>query len=322
VNCFVIMPFHQDFDDVYAAIKAGVESAVAKDGCHCFRLDEMRPAGRISSRLLKELRTATICVADLTGSRANVMWEVGFAMALSCPTILVTQALSELPFDIRDMQSLQYDRGRLSQTLTAPLKQVVVDTLSVLPQRVVAEDNSELVGQLLAQVNELKSIVSAAVRSWQSPAIGTDARVQTADVRVLEGAWVSSESRSHMYAKVIRGELVAPYCFRGNGELTGAYYSWKKAGGYWFAKYCWLTNASSPPAGFTFLQQESLDVLRGAWWGNESGDYALPPPPTPPSTSGNNATWRRRHDADVPKWARSFFDEVERRGLPGRLTDQ
>ena len=42
MNCFVIMPFAEDFDDVYGVIKQAVESATANNG-RCFRLDEARP---------------------------------------------------------------------------------------------------------------------------------------------------------------------------------------------------------------------------------------------------------------------------------------
>ena len=323
LNCFVIMPFTQEFDDVYDAIKTGVVGAAASADCRCFRLDETRPAGRITDRLLKELRTATLCVADLTGNRPNVMWEVGFAMALNCPTLLVTQALSELPFDIRDMQSLQYDRSRLGSTLSQPLQRMVVDTLSAQALRVPSDaGDRELVGELLAQVAELKTIVAQAVLSWSPPPEATKKTLPPADVRSLEGSWVNDESGSHMYARVVGTELVAPYCYQGNHKLTGAYYGWKKAGAYWFARFSWLSQSSSPPAGFAFLLHESVNLMHGAWWGNETNDDALPTPTVPPPHSGVEATWRRDSDLGVPKWAQSFFDEVQESGLPRGLSGQ
>src|SRR5688500_18373493 len=106
MNCFVIMPFSREFDDVYAVIKTSVEGALSTSGGRCFRLDEARPAGRITDRLLTELQAASLCVADLTGNSPNVMWEVGYAMAMNKPMIIITQGLRELPFDLKDMQSL------------------------------------------------------------------------------------------------------------------------------------------------------------------------------------------------------------------------
>jgi hypothetical protein len=78
------------------------------------------------------------------------MWELGYAMALGRPTMIVTQQLAELPFDIRDMQSLEYDRKRLSTTLGVPPQKMVIDTISV--NRTEPEEKRQdqmLIGQLL-----------------------------------------------------------------------------------------------------------------------------------------------------------------------------
>ena len=117
MNCFVIMPFAREFDDVYATIKATVEGACQESSLKCFRLDESRPAGRITERLLKELESASLCIADLTGAKPNVMWEVGYAMALGKPTIIITQEPGDLPFDVRVMETIHYDRNHLHDTL-------------------------------------------------------------------------------------------------------------------------------------------------------------------------------------------------------------
>ena len=158
MNCFVIMPFAREFDDVYTHIKMSVESAIASQPVRCFRLDESRPAGRITDRLLEEIRASTLCVADLSGLKPNIMWEVGYAMALGKPAIIVTQDEGELPFDIKDMHSIRYNRNYLSDTLGAHLKRAVIDTFSVLkscPSINLEKDSiarEDLVGELLEQV--------------------------------------------------------------------------------------------------------------------------------------------------------------------------
>jgi nucleoside 2-deoxyribosyltransferase len=77
------------------------------------------------------------------------MWEVGYAMALERPTIVVTQAINELPFDIRDMQALQYDRTRLNGTLGEPLRKMIVDTMS-LKSVLSARSNQDDLGRATA----------------------------------------------------------------------------------------------------------------------------------------------------------------------------
>lgn len=315
MNCFVIMPFADEFDDVYGTIKTSVEKAMP-EGCRCFRLDESRPAGRITDRLLRELRSSSFCVADLTGNRPNVMWEVGYAMALERPTIVVTQNLNELPFDLRDMQSLEYERKHLSTTLGRPLQAIVIDTLSHLGASGKAPDSDkELIGQMLSELTNLKGMVAQAVRAWNpTERASDDETVPLEELAQLEGAWRTKESRSHSYATVIDGDLIVPYCYQGDGELTGVYYGWRRTGNYWFARFTWLNGRFS---GFAFLKQDSMAVLRGAWWHNMDFKSV---PDAPPEKSGVAATWERLRTKNYPGWAADFLDEVKRLGLAARLT--
>jgi hypothetical protein len=319
VNCFVIMPFDRDFEDVYTIIKSTVESATAITSGRCFRLDESQPAGRITERLLREINSASFCVADLTGSKPNVMWELGYAMALGRPTVIVTQRLADLPFDIRDMQSLEYDRTRLSSTLAAPLRKIVIDTLSVhRTERGKTDKEGMLIGQLLGEVAELKGMVAQAVRAWNpAPQLSTDAVQQQVRPRGLEGAWFNLETHSNVYAKIVNDELIAPYCFADDDHLTGVYFGWRRTGDYWFARYAWLDGAFS---GFSFLKEVSVDLLSGAWWEDDHDQPVTPN--SPPEKFGVQATWQRSLSKEFPAWATQFLGKVEQRGLPGRLKRQ
>jgi hypothetical protein len=323
VNCFVIMPFAPEFDDVYATIKASVEAACDSNPLRCFRLDESRPAGRITDRLLKELHSASICIADLTGESPNVMWEVGYAMALEKPTIIITQEKGELPFDIKGMETIRYERNHLSETLGRPLKNSTIDTLSLcLSASAMASTadppmQAELLGELLAQIGELKSIVNQAVRTWNpTPEQRQLALTDHDDPRTLEGAWVNRESGTHIYARVIGDELVMPYSYGGNEMLTSAYYGWQKVGEFWFARFCWLSRDIS---GFTFLKRESVDLLTGAWW---QGDESEQRPDLPNLGSGEPSRWERNIDAPCPEWALQFFEEIRRHGVTKWLSAQ
>ena len=146
------------------------------------------------------------------------MWELGFAMALAKPTIVLTESGSELPFDIKDMQRIEYRRHHLSSTLGAPLQRMVIDTLACVAvnrsdAETLRDDNAELVGVLLKEMAQFKEIVAEAVHAWrnkESPIVPSASELES-----LCGHWLSLESRSHIYASVVRGELVAPYCFGG-----------------------------------------------------------------------------------------------------------
>jgi nucleoside 2-deoxyribosyltransferase len=127
LSVFIMMPFAPEFDDVYAAIKDSV--AAVDQSMKVIRLDEIRAAGSITDDLVKEIRTSTLCLADVTDANPNVMWEVGFATALGKPVVAISQGSDKLPFDIKDVRTLLYTRTALSKTLRQPLTEVLKETL-------------------------------------------------------------------------------------------------------------------------------------------------------------------------------------------------
>jgi hypothetical protein len=303
------MPFASEFDDVYDAVKTAIEDAVEEPGS-CARLDESRPAGRITDRLIRELCSASFCVADITDEKPNVMWELGYAMALHKPTIVITQSVSQLPFDIADVQSIKYERNQLRSTLAQPLKRVAIDTLTLLRGNRFAIASFETstdneLATVRRELKEVRNMIFELVRTTK-PSEATPAS-GSFELEKLTGSWVNSESGSHAYASLVNGELVVPYSYCSNDQLTGVYFDWRRMGEYWFARYQWI---NSDISGFSFLKQEALDLLKGAWW-SSSGDDT---PAAPPNQKGVAATWRRI-DLPTPEWA-----EIFRAGETERLT--
>ena len=48
---------------------------------------EIEHSGKIDDRIIAEIRTAGLVVADFTGSRGGVYYEAGFASGLGIPVI-------------------------------------------------------------------------------------------------------------------------------------------------------------------------------------------------------------------------------------------
>jgi hypothetical protein len=223
------------------------------------------------------------------------------------------------PVDVR--LSSHYDRDHLNQTLGRPLKRSTVDTVSSCLSVSTTENHSvsviqtELVRELREQIDELRSIVNQAVRTWNPlPEQERDQTVALDDIRTLEGVWVNKESRTYFHARVIGDELIAPYCFGGNHCLTSAYYGWKKMGEFWFARFCWLTRDIS---GFTFLKPEAAEKLVGAWWTDDESEEI---PERPNMASGVSVRWERISQPRSPDWALQFFEEVRREGVVNCLS--
>jgi tetratricopeptide (TPR) repeat protein len=115
MKVFVLMPFAEEFDDVYHIIKDATESVrkASNASIECYRADEIDEPGKISVQVLDAIRSADLVVAELTGSNPNVMYELGFAHALNKPAIILNQAVHNSPFDVKDFRQITYDRTRL-----------------------------------------------------------------------------------------------------------------------------------------------------------------------------------------------------------------
>ena len=105
---FVAMPFGPEglqvvYDDY---IKPTVEGYCA---LKCIRGDDMPGSGVIMSNIINAISEAEFVIADLTDQNANVLYEVGLAHAMNKPTLLVSQSLDEMPFDLRHHRVLRYE---------------------------------------------------------------------------------------------------------------------------------------------------------------------------------------------------------------------
>lgn len=130
MKIFIIMPFDKKFDDIYGNIKLATKEAVFGEKIHCARMDETKSAGKISDDLISKIDGAAFCIADLTGNNPNVMWEVGYAMALNKPIIFIAQILEAVPFNVKDMRVIEYERENLSLTLLKQLSESIRETIA------------------------------------------------------------------------------------------------------------------------------------------------------------------------------------------------
>jgi hypothetical protein len=128
----VVMPFRPEFDAIYAAIKSAVQAGAPARDLTCLRVDEDLRAGHITGKIDDHIRSADVCIADISDLNPNVMWEVGFIEALQKPLIAVSRSELALPFNIHDLSVLRYVPSELSRTLQDPLTKAVQQTLARL----------------------------------------------------------------------------------------------------------------------------------------------------------------------------------------------
>jgi hypothetical protein len=117
MKIFLLTPFSPDYSDIYEAIR----TASNKAGYVVARFDDVSGVGRITSAILREITDASLIIADVSNRNPNVLYELGIAMALNKPTIIIARKGEEFPFDITETRAIIYDRSRINETLVKPL---------------------------------------------------------------------------------------------------------------------------------------------------------------------------------------------------------
>ncbi len=103
--CFVLMPFSAEFDGVYQEIK---EVVTKYAGFRCLRADELAVPTKITEDIWLHIQRSRFLIADITGSNANVFYEVGLSHALNKPVLLLIREGTEVPFDLKAIRYLHY----------------------------------------------------------------------------------------------------------------------------------------------------------------------------------------------------------------------
>lgn len=122
-RAFVIMPFAQEFEDVYIL---GIREVAEKLGLVVERADDIEHNENIMSIVLAGIREADLIIGETTSRNANCFYEIGYAHAVGRPTILIGRKGQEVPFDLRAMNLVFYSsivelRDLLAKRINATL---------------------------------------------------------------------------------------------------------------------------------------------------------------------------------------------------------
>lgn len=106
--CFTVMPFGGWFDKYYSQI---YKPAIERAGFIPKRADDLSRPGTIINDIWQYTQNAKIILADLTGRNPNVFYELGLAHSLAKPAVLVAESISDVPFDLRSLRVIEYDKN-------------------------------------------------------------------------------------------------------------------------------------------------------------------------------------------------------------------
>ncbi len=165
--CFTIMPFGGYFDEYYEEIyRPAIESA----GLVPRRADDLFRPSTITNDIWIYTHQAKIILADLSDKNANVFYELGLAHALAKPAILITQSMDDIPFDLRALRVIVYDKNKtnwgevlkeklissIAQTLSTPQDAILPAFLAIKPPVAAAKTLTESERQFLELRREVE----------------------------------------------------------------------------------------------------------------------------------------------------------------------
>jgi hypothetical protein len=116
LTAFVSMPVTAEFKNVSAAVMA----ALKESSYDVVRFDDMSTLLRGISwqtQIIDALSSADLVVADVTGTRGNIIYEIGFAHGQRKPVILIGQpnSVAALPGYLQVYQVLLYEPDDLGE---------------------------------------------------------------------------------------------------------------------------------------------------------------------------------------------------------------
>ncbi len=104
-DAFMIMPFAHEFTAIFDEhIKPVVQSL----NLTIERGDASVDNRDIMSEVWSQICAARVVIADCTGPNVNVFYELGIAHTLGKPTLIITQDIAKMPFDIQPKRMFAY----------------------------------------------------------------------------------------------------------------------------------------------------------------------------------------------------------------------
>jgi hypothetical protein len=105
-DIFVLMPFRETLRPVY---EDHIKTVAGRFERPVARADDFFSSESIIEEIWDAINAAEIVIADCTGRNPNVFYEIGMAHTLGKRVILISQALDDVPFDLRQRRVIEYE---------------------------------------------------------------------------------------------------------------------------------------------------------------------------------------------------------------------
>jgi hypothetical protein len=257
--------------------------------------------------------------------RDNVLLELGLFIGFlgrdRSFAVYERSANLHLPTDLAGVTMATYklhESGNLRSSLGAAttLIEEVIDRLgrrNKIHSLNLIQSNYSQVDEIVAlknQVTEMSQMIRQLI-DIKNNSLSHNLSPDELNFESFTGAWLSIESYSYFYPKIIADSLVVPYCFGGNDQLTSVFYDWTRTGEFLFARFVWFER-DLDLTGFAFFRPISTELIEGWWW-TDSENLTQTIPDISNLREGVSISLRS-DDGNLPKWASDFHQLVEKLG--------
>lgn len=165
-TCFILMPFGGWFDTYYREI---FTPAVRDAHLRPQRADSLFRPGAIMADIWQMIQDTRVLLAELTTKNPNVFYELGLAHAIGKPVVLVSETMDDVPFDLRALRVLGYDKNEpnwgqnLQDAITESLLESIDEPIETVPSmyRKKVESQAPEDKQFALRLDELERRVAA-----------------------------------------------------------------------------------------------------------------------------------------------------------------
>lgn len=166
-DCLVIMPFGTARDEqlnsslVFNYI---IKPALEKAGAKPIRIDrKLLLHHKISDELIKLLQSAPLVLADLSGNKPNVLFELGVRLLTGRPFICISNDPSTALFSTKDYQIIDYTGDNAVQSIAAAIDLAFEES----EVRLVSNDELKKLEGLVGQRDLLRNPFQDRVAAWR-----------------------------------------------------------------------------------------------------------------------------------------------------------
>lgn len=172
--CFVISPFGEPFDTYYLRV---IKPVLDEQKIFAMRGDSLYRPTTIMDDIWTGIRDAKILIAELTNRNPNVFYELGLAHALSKPVILLSQSIDDVPFDLRGIRIILYDKdhpewgAKLKDDLSRAIVEVLKNPLAAIPAtfKTVVHSKTPEERESVAHLQRIEQQLQAVMSKLQLP---------------------------------------------------------------------------------------------------------------------------------------------------------